>query len=201
MTDPTPAEAAAQLLDARYPGIRQTQPGRITERPPLSDVQVSPEHGHGYAEFMWAGSPAGAAHYKVHVNVGEPEPLDPESDALYCRVRSWATVHSPDNLSFGDSGHVAWFRTNIQSQLAFPWVEVVAVEDSTDPRYASAILTAVGRALEAAGLATVAAVATKASGDAAVASEEERVRAGLTRLEWRKELRRRQREAREGGAQ
>ncbi|MFH8792223.1 hypothetical protein [Streptomyces sp. NPDC017941] len=146
---PSPLDATLTALAAAYPGLRQTEPYEIGA--PLADVRLTPRRT---ALFTWAG-------YEVRVSVGDEDHLDrdhPDSTTLHREVRAQAVLLVPQMISqtaaAEGAGHVEWEVTNPRPEITFPAAFAVAAADRTDPRFASAVLATVAKALAHARLAT-----------------------------------------------
>ncbi|MER5974196.1 hypothetical protein ABT112_31575 [Streptomyces sp. NPDC002055] len=142
---PSPLDKTLAALAAACPGLRQTDPSKFGAS--LADVRLTPQRT---ARFAWAG-------YEVRVTVGHEDHLDrdhPDSTVLYREVRAHATLLVPQTVAVDSIGHVEWEMTNPQSEMAFPPAFAVAAADQHDPRFASAVLATVAKALAHARLAT-----------------------------------------------
>ncbi|WP_030569790.1 hypothetical protein [Streptomyces aureocirculatus] len=144
-TPPSPLDATLSALAAACPGLRQTEPYAIGA--PLADVRLTPRRT---ARYTWAG-------YEVRVSVGDEDHLDrdpPDSTVLYREVRAHAVLVVPQTAAVDGIGHVEWEMTNPRPEVAFPGAFTVAVADREDPRFASAVLATVAKALTHVRLAT-----------------------------------------------
>ncbi|MGW3387342.1 hypothetical protein [Streptomyces cinereoruber] len=142
---PSSLDQTLTALAAAYPGLRQTEPYEIGVQ--LADVRLTPQLT---ARYTWAG-------YEVQVAVGHEDHLDrdsPGSTALYREIRAYATLLVHKTVAVDGIGHVEWEMTNPRPEMAFPVAFAVAVADRRDPRFASAILSTVAKALGYARLAT-----------------------------------------------
>lgn len=140
----SPVEQTAAALGAAFPGLRQVHPyviGRL-----LTDVRLDAK---GAARYAWAG-------YEIHVAVGHEDHLDddPDSTALHRQVRAHATLLVPGVVNADSRGHVEWDMTNPRPEIFFPAAYSVATADRSDPRFASAVLATVARALDYARIST-----------------------------------------------
>lgn len=180
---PSPLDATLAALTAACPGLRQTEPYAIGT--PLADVRLSPQRT---ARFAWAG-------YEVQVTVGHEDHLDrdhPDSDALYREVRAQAALllpqMVPQTAALDGVGHVEWQMINPRPELTFPAAYAVAVADKRDPRFASAVLATVERALSFARLATEHAGARAEQAADEVRWERERPPA-VSQRKWARDMR------------
>ncbi|MFD5819371.1 hypothetical protein [Streptomyces sp. NPDC127038] len=128
----------AAMLAAAFPGLRWAYPSAIGQA--LADVQLD---ANGTARYAWAG-------YEVHVSVAHEDHLDgnPESNALHRQVRAHCVLLVPGVADALSRGHVEWDMANPRPEVVFPAAYAVATADSSDPRFASAVLATVGRALD-----------------------------------------------------
>ncbi|MFI1204803.1 hypothetical protein ACH4VR_36145 [Streptomyces sp. NPDC020883] len=148
-TPPSPLAETLAALTAAYPGLRQSDPYKIGAS--LAEVRLTPQRT---ARYAWAG-------YEVQVSVGHEDHLDREnsdSTALYREVRAQAVLLLPEMVSqaaWGDGiGHVEWEVSNSLPEIEFPPAHAVAAADQQDPRFASAVLATVAKALVFARMAT-----------------------------------------------
>ncbi|MFB8236299.1 hypothetical protein ACFC58_07065 [Kitasatospora purpeofusca] len=142
---PTVADETAAAVTAAYPGLRQAHPFSLGQ--PLADVHVE---ANGGARFAWRD-------YEVHVETGPPGHLntdDVEDESLQRQVRARAVLLATETMGVPVRGHVEWEVTNPRPELGFPVAYVVAAADLRDPRFSSAVLAAVGLALDYAVIAT-----------------------------------------------
>ncbi|WP_332758300.1 hypothetical protein [Streptomyces sp. MT206] len=169
-----PAEQTAATVTAAYPGLRRTSP--LRPGAPLTEVELDHRLT---TRYSWHG-------YEVDVHVGPPEHLnreDVEDTSLQRQVRAVATLVVLDVQGATAPGHVEWDLANTRPELVFPAASSAAAADTGDPRFASAVLATVARALEHARIAT--AEATRRAATAAEEAQWERERPdGVSRLKW-----------------
>ncbi|MFJ4774719.1 hypothetical protein ACIP88_37435 [Streptomyces uncialis] len=169
----SPAEQAA-ALQRDFPGLRRTHPHVIGV--PLNEVQLDPATL--TARFSWAG-------YEVRVSAGHEDHLnreDPDDASLHRQISAHATLLVSGPAPEAREG-AEWQLTNLRPEIHFPAVLSVAVADLADARFASAVLAAVGTALDHVRLAT--AHARQAAADAAREVQWERERPdGVSRTRW-----------------
>lgn len=172
---PDPAEQTAAAVTAEFPGLRQAHPHSIGEHRPLSAVQLDGQT----ARYRWGP-------YDVHVTVGHEAHLDtdtPESTSLQRQIRAHATLLIHEVVDASTRGHVEWDITNPRPELIFPAAFSAAAADQGDPRFASAVLATVAKALEYARIATPHAQ-TRAAEAAEEAQWERERPEGTSRLRW-----------------
>ncbi|MEU0691568.1 hypothetical protein [Streptomyces uncialis] len=177
MTSPSPAEQTA-ALQRDFPGLRRTHPHVIGA--PLHEVQLDPALT---ARFSWAG-------YEVRVSAGPEDHLnrdDPDDVTLHRQISAHAALLVGGPVSKAREG-AEWQLVTPRSEILFPAVLSVAVADRVDPRFASAVLAAVGTALDRARLATVHAGKAAAEADREVQWERERPD-GVSRTRWLRQKR------------
>ncbi|MFJ5819362.1 hypothetical protein ACIQGT_36545 [Streptomyces sp. NPDC093108] len=177
MTNPAadPAEQAAAVIGAEYPALYQAEPSSIGTSHSLANVELTPQQTARYS----------CGDYDVHVAVGPEDYLnadDPEDTALHRLVRATAVLVAPA-LYVDPRAHVEWVKHNPKPVISFPTVHVVATADRHDPRFASAVLAAIGMALDYA-RATVPGVAEAAEKAAAEAEWERERPADVPRRRW-----------------
>jgi hypothetical protein len=186
----SPAEVTAAAVAGEYPGLRQVHPHALGV--PLADVRLDPS---GAARYTWSG-------YEVHVTVGPEAHLnadDTDSTSLQREVRAYATLLVTDVRDATTRGHVEWDMTNPRPDMLFPAAFSAAAADPADPRYASAVLATIGKALDCARIAT--AHAGRRAAEAAEEQRWERERpAGTTRVAWLRRKREERSRAQEAAA-
>ncbi|MEW1760399.1 hypothetical protein AB0393_28295 [Streptomyces cyaneofuscatus] len=149
---PSPLNETVAAVAAACPGLRRVHPHSIgVPGVTLADVRLDPK---GTARYTWAG-------YEVLVTVGHEAHLDrdaPDSTALHREVRAQATLLLAQMVSqaaaMDSFGHVEWEMTDHRPELVFPAALAVATADTNDPRFASAVLATIAKALEFARIAT-----------------------------------------------
>ncbi|MFJ5635055.1 hypothetical protein ACIQF5_20760 [Streptomyces goshikiensis] len=146
MTHP-PADVAAQTkaaVLAAYPGLRQSHPRNF------ADDQLTVLLDGRTAQYTWGP-------YKVHVTVGPEAHLntdDQEDTSLQRQVCAYATLLDTNLMGVSSRGHVEWDITNPRPEVIFPAAFTAAAADRDDPRFTSAVLATVAKALDYALLAT-----------------------------------------------
>ncbi|MFD4830104.1 hypothetical protein ACFWPV_09655 [Streptomyces uncialis] len=179
MTSPSPAEQTAAVLQSDFPGLRRTHPQAIGV--PLHDVELDPA-GHT-ARYTWGA-------YEVEVRVGPEDHLnrdDPDDAALYRQITAHAALLTTGPFPGAREG-AEWQLDDPRPQIMFPAALSVTVADPADPRFASAVLAAVGTALDRARLATAHAGQAAADADRERRWARERP-AGVSLRSWLRQMR------------
>ncbi|MFE4309200.1 hypothetical protein ACFRR6_24485 [Streptomyces sp. NPDC056891] len=141
---PDPAAQTKAAVVAAYPGLRQSHPRSFTGDQPtvLLDGLT--------ARYSWGP-------YEVHVTVGHEAHLntnDSEDLSLQRQVRAHATLLVTNLTAISTNGHVEWDVANPRPELIFPAAFTAAAADRDDPRFTSAVLATVMKALDYARHAT-----------------------------------------------
>lgn len=154
-----PAEQTADAVTADYPGLRQSSPPNPGA--PLTTVTLGND---SMAYYSWCG-------YEVQVHVGPADHLnrdDVEDQVLHRAIHAFATLTITAGLHEAPTrGHVEWDVPPTIPKAVFPSAHCVATADQSDPRFASAILATVAKALDYARITTA-----QAAAQAADAAEE-----------------------------